>query len=157
MATTDLAGHTIFKFLRPEQMKAISEAAEEVTLAPGEYVYRRGAPADHFFVVLSGQVALRLPHGNRVSIQIDEVGEGAFFGSCICFQQPEYALTAQCTENSRILMVKSDVLKNLMDEDLVMGYTVQRLISRVYFLRYIETMRKLQAMVQSIPLEVTRH
>jgi len=34
-----------------------------------------------------------------------------------------------------------------------MGYTIQTMISRVYFKRYLDTMRKLQAIVQSIPLE----
>jgi len=34
-----------------------------------------------------------------------------------------------------------------------MGYAIQTLVSRVYFKRYIDTMRKLQSIVQSIPLE----
>ena len=46
-------------------------------------------------------------------------------------------------------------LKKLLDEDPVMGYAVQMLISRVYFNRYIETMRKLQSIVMNLPLEST--
>ena len=40
-----------------------------------------------------------------------------------------------------------------MDDDPLMGYAIQTLISRVYFKRYIDTMQKLQAIVHSIPLE----
>jgi hypothetical protein len=38
-------------------------------------------------------------------------------------------------------------------DDLVMGYAVQTMISRACFKRCIDTMRKLQRTVQSIPLE----
>jgi CRP-like cAMP-binding protein len=88
-----------------------------------------------------------------VSVLIDEVTGGAIFGSCVCFQIDSYTLTAQCTEDSRILKIRASTLKKLMDDDLVMGYAIQTMISRVYFRRYIDTMRKLQAIVQSIPLE----
>ena len=40
-----------------------------------------------------------------------------------------------------------------MDEDLLMGYTIQTQISRIYFNRYIQTMKKLQSIVMNLPLE----
>ena len=40
-----------------------------------------------------------------------------------------------------------------MDEDLLMGYAMQRRISQIYFERYLETMRKLQGIVMSLPLD----
>ena len=40
-----------------------------------------------------------------------------------------------------------------MDEELQMGYAIQSQISKIYFNRYIETMRKLQAIVLNIPIE----
>ena len=43
-----------------------------------------------------------------------------------------------------------------MDQDLLMGYTIQTQISRIYFNRYIETMKKLQSIVMNLPLETAR-
>ena len=43
--------------------------------------------------------------------------------------------------------------KRLMDEDLRMGYGIQRRISAIYFKRYLDTMRKLQTVVMSLPVE----
>ena len=40
-----------------------------------------------------------------------------------------------------------------MDQDLLMGYTIQTQISRIYFNRYIDTMKKLQSIVMNLPLE----
>ena len=153
MQNAQLKSHEIFQFLRPEQVEAISSAAEEVSLKAGDTVFRRGEPTENFFVVLEGQVALRLPRPDGVSVLIDEVTEGAVFGSCVCFQIDTYTLSATCSVDSRILKIKAATLKKLMDDDPIMGYAIQTLVSRVYFKRYVETMRKLQSIVQSIPLE----
>jgi len=153
MQNDQLKSHEIFQLLRPEQVNVLSAAAEEVSFEAGDTIFLRGEPANDFFVVLDGQVALRLLRPDGVSLLIDEVTEGAIFGSCVCFQIDTYSLTAQCTEKSRILRIKASTLKKLMDDDLVMGYAIQTMVSRVYFKRYIDTMRKLQAIVGSIPLE----
>ncbi len=153
MQTAQLESHEIFQLLRPEQMSILSAAAEEVPLQAGDTVFLRGEPADDFFVVLEGSVALRMLRPDGVSVLIDEVPAGVIFGSCVCFEIDVYTLTAQCTEDSKILKIKASTLKKLMDDDLVMGYAIQTMISRVYFKRYIETMHKLKAVIQSIPLE----
>ena len=143
MPTTRLMSHDVFQYLRPDQMNAISSAAEEITPEAGTFVFRRGEPAEDLYVVLEGQVRLRLPRPDGGSTLIDEVTEGAVFGSCVCFQIDTFMLNAQCTQDSRLLKIKAKTLKKLMDADLVMGYAVQTLISRVYFKRYVETMGKL--------------
>lgn len=156
MARERLEGQGVFQFLRPEQIKAISDVAEVVTLRAGDTVYRKDARADFFYVVLDGQVSLRLPGQSGVSIQIDELTKGAMFGSCVCFQLVNYSLNAQCTSDSKLLKIESATLKELMDGDLLMGYTIQTQISRIYFNRYIDTMKKLQAIVLNLPLEPAR-
>ena len=148
-----LTAQKVFEFLRPEQVHAISEVSEEISCSAGDIVYTMGAKADHFYSVLKGEVALRLPGKSGVNIIIDQLTEGAMFGSCVCFDRDSYALTAQCTEDSELLKIDSAVLKSLMDEDLVMGSGVQSRISEIYFNRYIETMKKLQAIVKNIPIE----
>jgi len=153
MSTEQLIGHEVFSFLRPEQVNTISDSAELVECAAGDTVYYKGAPANFLFVVLEGQVALRLPGRSGLSILIDQPGPGALFGSCVCFDLQEYSLTAQCTEPSRLLKIDASVLKELMDEDLVMGYAIQTRISRVYFNRYVDTMKKLQGIVSNIPVD----
>jgi len=146
----------VFQFLRPDQVRVISDVAQVVEYQAGQTIYEKGAKADYFYVVLDGQVSLRLPGQSGVSIQIDELTEGAVFGSCICFQLVNYSLNAQCTSDSKLLKIESATLKELMDEDLLMGYTIQTQISRIYFNRYIDTMKKLQSVVMNLPLETTQ-
>lgn len=156
MAIEQLDRQEVFQFLRPDQMKKISDVSEVFSLAAGETVYEKGSLADHFFIVLEGQVSLRLPGYKGISIQIDELRPGAIFGSCMCFQLRDYSLDARCTRDSRLLKISSVALKKLMDDDLVMGYGIQTHISRIYFRRYIDTMTKLQSIVLNLPLEAVQ-
>lgn len=150
-----LIAHDVFSFLRPEQVDALSDRAERVKFPTGAVVYERGAPADHFYTVLDGEVTLRLPTTGGLSVVIDQLEQGEMFGSCICFQRDEYALTAQCTQDCELLEIESGALKDLMDRDLPMGYALQTRISAIYFGRYVETMRKLQAITMSLPIDST--
>jgi CRP-like cAMP-binding protein len=154
MATEQLIGHDIFELLRPDQVRAISETAEEISLPAGDTVFRRGEKADFFFIVLEGYVALRFPSKEGLSLLIDEVGRGTIFGSCICFQIDTYTLTAQCTEGSRLLKMRAATLKKLLDDDPPLGYAVQTLISRVYFRRYLNTAQRLHAVLRTMPIDV---
>jgi CRP-like cAMP-binding protein len=153
MATKGLESHAVFRLLRPEQLRALSDAAEDVVFQTGSTIFSQGDRAEFFFVVLEGKVALRMRQAPGVSVEIDEVDPGEIFGSCVCMQLDSYSLTAQCTEESKLLMVKSATLKRLLDGDPVLGYTVQSLVSRVYFKRYLETMKKLQSVVSAISLK----
>jgi len=154
MAVETLRKEEVFEFLRPEQMDALSSAAEVVRLKAGEAVYLRGQKADSLYVLLAGEVALKLPGKAGVSIVIDQLSEkGTMFGSSLSFRIGSYAATAQCMENTELLRLRTSVLKQLLDDDPRMGYALQSKISEIYFRRYLEAMRKLQAIVMNLPLE----
>ncbi|MFZ0889404.1 MAG: cyclic nucleotide-binding domain-containing protein [Candidatus Binataceae bacterium] len=153
MAASQLLAHDVFSYLRPEEINAIDNASEIIERPAGEVVYTQGEEAKYLWVVLDGQVALQLPGKKGFSILIESLGRGAIFGASASFEPGNYMLTAQCLSNSKILKIEAAVLRRLMDNDSRMGYALQKHISDLYFKRYIETMRKLQAIVMSIPLE----
>ena len=118
-----LTSQEVFGFLLPDQVNTLSDASEKITKTTGELIYERGDKAEDFFIVLEGEVTLKLP------------------------------LSAQCTGDAQLLKVKSSALKGLMDRDPRLGYTLQGYISTAYFNRYIDTMRKLQSIVMNLPVE----
>jgi CRP-like cAMP-binding protein len=144
MAIARLERQHIFDFLRPEEVDALSNAAQVVQLKANDEVYRQGDEAQYFFIVLSGEVALLLPARDGVSILIDELAEGAMFGTCVSLMLDTYRCSAQCTKDSELLKIRAAALKDLLDDDPHMGYAIQSKISQIYFKRYLETMRKLQ-------------
>ena len=147
MDTQTLDAHEVFGFLRPDQLDTISSAAEVISVKAGDIVYSKGEDVTHFYTVLDGQVALRLPGRDRNDVIIDHLDKGAMFGSCICFKLDNYALTAQCIEDSKLLRIDAAAFSKMMDRDPRTGYSIQTRFSEIYFKRYVETMRRLQAIV----------
>ena len=153
MASEHLLTKDVFGFLRPEQINKISEASVIAKFAAGETIYTKGAKASHLYVVIEGEVALRLPGKGPVSVLIDQLGPGAMFGSSVSFDSAAYMLMAQSLTDGKVLRIETAVLRRLMDEDTRMGYAMQSRISEIYFRRYVDTMQKLQAIVMNLPLE----
>jgi len=154
MAVSTLNRQELFKFLRPDQVNVLSKYSDLLEFKPGAMVYHRGAKADFFYIVISGKVALRLPGKSKNSdILIEEVGEGGMFGGSIAFALDSYFLNAQCIDKTEILRINSSVLREIMEEDKNIGFTVQAEISKNYYMRYIDTMKKLQALVMNVPEE----
>jgi len=148
-----LTSQEVFGFLLPEQVSAISDAAEKVSFTAGDPVYHKGQKAENFFIVLDGEVTLKLPGAGGVNVVIDQLRRGDVFGGALGYGRDAYALSAQCTGDAHVLRVKHAALKNLMDRDPRLGYTLQGYISTSYFNRYSDTMKELQAIVMNSPVE----
>ncbi len=143
----------VFSFLRPDQVNAISDASERVTCNAGDLVYEKGDKAESLYVVLDGEVTLRVPGQGGVSLVIDQLGKGALFGGPLGQKRRAYALSAQCSQKAKLLKIDMGAMKKLMEQDERMGLYLQRHIATAYFNRYIDTMKKLQAIVRNIPVE----
>ena len=148
-----LESQDVFGLLRPEQVDILSNAADVMEYKTGDTVYFHGEKADHMYVVLDGSVLLRLPGRGGISVPIDLATAGVMFGACRCFDIDTYSTTAECMQDSKLMRIEAAALRRVMDEDLLMGYAMQRRISQIYFERYLETMRKLQGIVMSLPLD----
>lgn len=153
MSVEKLGKQAIFSLLRPEQINRLSENSEVVKFEAGEMIYAKGGEACHSYIVLEGQVALRLPGRHGLNVLIDELGKGDMFGGCLAPGMDAYALDAQCVAESELLMLSISAVRAIMDEDPRIGYAIQATISKIYFKRYVETMRKLQNIVMNIPVE----
>lgn len=151
MERTGLRGHTLFQMLQPRQVERISNATEHLTLEAGASVYRAGDPATSLFVVREGQVALHSVSGG-ITLHVDNVLPGEIFGTCLCFDRANYALEAVCIQKSTLLRIPTEALQRILNDDLVLGFAVQKYISGVYFRRYIEAVTRLESLVKVLPL-----
>lgn len=146
----------IFGFLTPEQQDVLEKAATTTTFQDEETIYSRGTQATFLHVVLEGEVALRLPGNEGVSVLIEQLGPGEFFGLNATFDLGVYGLTAQSVGHSKILRIQAVVLQRMMEQDAIAGYAIQKRITELYYRRFVATARRLQAIVQAIPLESAR-
>jgi CRP/FNR family transcriptional regulator, cyclic AMP receptor protein len=152
MVVERLKSHELFGLLNPKDVERLSAVSGVVKLKEGERVYSDGTPASHIFVLLKGRIELRRPTKAGISFLVDDLMEGSLFGVSSLTGIERYILNAECVADSEVLKVEARVLRQILDDNPVVGFAIQRKISQVFFKRYVDTMEKLQAMVQSVPM-----
>jgi CRP-like cAMP-binding protein len=63
-----------------------------------------------------------------------------------------YLLNAECVEDSEVLKIEGIVLRQILDENPVVGYAMQRKVSQIFFNRYLNAMERLHTVVQAITI-----
>ena len=152
MPVEKLRRHELFQLLNPKEIERLSNASGVVKLKEGERVYSEGVPASHLFVLLKGRVELRRPTKGGPNLLVDDLLEGSVFGVSSLTGTERYLLNAECVADSEVLKVEGTVLRQILDENPVVGYAIQRKIAQVFFKRYVDTMESLRTVVQAIPL-----
>lgn len=95
----------------------------------GQRILRTGTPADTFYVMLSGRVAIEMANPRGGSIVIETLGPGEVVG--ISWMLPPYRLTfdARCVERCSVIAIDATKLRADCDSDPVLGYALFKELS----------------------------
>lgn len=104
-----LRGHFLFAGLEPEQFARVTGGAQLIELAAGQILFQRGAPAQHFFIVVAGEIKLALQSRAGEEKVVERLGPGHSFAEALMFvEAPRYPLAAIALEPSRVLAIGTD-------------------------------------------------
>lgn len=156
MAVERLEKHELFGLLSPKEMEKLSNASGVSKLKKGDRVYSEGIPASHLFVLLKGRVELRRLTRGGPGFLVENLIEGGIFGVSALMGTDRFLLNAECVEDSEVLKIEGKVLRQILDENPVVGYATQKKISQIFFKRYLAAMERLQAVAQAVPLDAHR-
>jgi signal transduction histidine kinase len=92
----------LFASLKDEDRVCIEET-EEWRLSEGELLVKAGEPAEHFFVLLEGEISVSKKHGDQ-EIVVARYRPGAFFGEVPLLLGVPYILTARAESDSRFIV-----------------------------------------------------
>lgn len=77
---TAAPAHDFLTRLRSDWQKQVSERAQPFTRNPGTYLAREGEPAQAFYLISSGHVAIEIRHPLRGPLTVQTVGPGEVVG-----------------------------------------------------------------------------
>ena len=142
----DVTGQELFQSLSVDGVQKINEISEVRTYKAGETIFNPDEKAKNVFLLLDGLVALRFPgkeeafSAGLVRIEKNDlIGAGALLGS------PRYVSQAYCVKNSTVLTIDGKKLREILEEDRIVGFDVVMKIANHYFERYINIMKKVQS------------
>jgi CRP/FNR family cyclic AMP-dependent transcriptional regulator len=115
-----------FAGLDPGDLELIAGCGVNRVFEPGEYLAHEGDPADSFFLIRHGRVALEVAAPARGGLMIETLGEGAIVGWSWLFPPYRWTFDARALELSRTIAFDGACLRGKCDSDPRLGYQLMQ-------------------------------
>lgn len=116
---------SLFAELDDDGLSRLAERFSEDVLPEGRAIFERGDPADAFYIVRQGSIALYSDHpGKPIQLQA-RLGPGDFFGEIGLFDGFERSASARASETSLVLRIGRDDLLAFLEDQPVIAIKLQ--------------------------------
>ena len=116
-------------------LEEIASISEEVEAKKGEWLFRENEEASKFYVILEGKIGLSLylfVGGEGQHLQaISSLGKGELVGWSSLVKPNVYTLNGQVEEDSRLLVIQAEPLRELLDDNPECGYHLTKRVAEV--------------------------
>ena len=125
-----LPGHPFFAGLDDEAIALVTGCAVNAHLRPDEYLFREGEPADTFYVIRSGRVAIqmRLP---TEGVVLDSARDGDVVGWSWLVPPYRWTFDAVATEDASVVAIDGACLRGKCEADPALGYALLQRVVQV--------------------------
>lgn len=112
-----IAGLALFQGMKPEHIALIAGCASNVRYEAGQFAGLAGDPADCFWIIRQGRMALEMHAPDRGTITIDTTGEGEIAG--FSWLLPPYRLRfdVHALTATRALLIDGRCLRAKFEQD----------------------------------------
>jgi CRP-like cAMP-binding protein len=114
----------VFDGLDALQLELVAGCGKNVGVEAGERLFREGDPADAFFLVRRGLVALETYVPNRGQVTVVTVGPGELCGWSWLVPPHRWRLTARAVEPVRAVEFDGECLRRKGEQDPAFGYAL---------------------------------
>jgi CRP-like cAMP-binding protein len=125
LETTDaIAQNPFFRGIPPDLARALASYASLSELKIGQLLLHVGEPAEHFYVVAHGLVAIELYAAGRPAIVVDQVRAGDVVGWSWLVPPYRWRFDARAVEPAVVIDFDAEPLRERMEVDPRLGYEV---------------------------------
>ncbi|HSO94131.1 MAG TPA: cyclic nucleotide-binding domain-containing protein [Candidatus Dormibacteraeota bacterium] len=125
-----LAEHRFFRDLDPAYIELLSGCAANRRFNEGTYLFHEGDPADHFYLIRTGTVALEIAGSPRGPIILQTLGVGDMLGFSWLFPPYRMQFDARAVETVVAHVFDGACLRGKADADPRLGYELMKRFSR---------------------------
>ncbi len=119
-----LAAHPLFAGLGTEVTDLLGGCAGNVHFAPGSYLFTAEQPADTFYLLRGGDVALELSMPGRGKLTVQTVHPGHVVGASWILPPYRWRFDARAVGDVRATGIDAACLRRKCDDDPKIGYQV---------------------------------
>ncbi len=127
-----------FRDLSDEQLKAIAQIADAICYLPGQTLFEEGQPGKRLFFLIKGEVEVFYNIGEAGQVHVDTVSGEEVVGCSALVEPYTYTATERTLTEAEVLEVDAVALRELMQRDLSLGFSLQRHIIGVLMKRILD-------------------
>jgi CRP/FNR family transcriptional regulator, cyclic AMP receptor protein len=138
-----LASHPFFEDLRTADLDRIAGCGVNVRFRPGQTLFEEGDPADAFYVVRRGKVAIETRAPSRPPFVVATNRAGDVVGWSWLFPPHRWSFDARAIEDTGVIALDGTCLRQACDTDIELGYRLVRRFARLAITQLTETRLRL--------------
>jgi CRP-like cAMP-binding protein len=128
-----LPDNPFFAGLDPSALALVAGCATNVSFESGEFLFREGQPADRFFVIRRGRVAIEV-HGPATGTMVVDTADASDLVGWSWLVPPyRWLFDARAVEATGAVAFDGLCLRGKCDEDPRLGYELMKLVTQVMF------------------------
>jgi CRP-like cAMP-binding protein len=132
--------------MKASHLAVLAESAAEVEFKPGQIVFRQGVPANQFFLIDSGRIALEAHAPAEGTELVQHLGAGEVLGWSWLFPPFIWHFQARVVEPTHAIVLSGGHLLNAAERDHDFGYELMKRVSQVAIRRLQATRKQLLAL-----------
>lgn len=126
-----LATIPFFEGLTVGQLHALADCGGQVSFPVGTMILRERQPAEQFYVILEGRVALEVYSPNLGAIVVESLDAGEVLGWSWMIPPYRWQFDAHAVGEVRVLRFDAACLRAAFDEDPALGYALLQRLAKV--------------------------
>ena len=127
----------------------LAGCAGNVRFADGRYLFREGAPAEEFYVLREGRVAIEVATPEHGAIVLQTVEAGAVLGYSWLIPPHRWGFDGRAIGQVRALALDGTCLRGKCEEDHDLGYEMMKRFARVMVERLAATRLQLMDLYEA--------
>jgi CRP/FNR family transcriptional regulator, cyclic AMP receptor protein len=121
-----LAQHPFFAGLSEPHLAVVAACGRNVRLRAGQLLFEEGGPADTFFVIRRGRVAVETHRPGKRAIVISTMGDGDLVGWSWLIPPHRWHFDARAVEDTAAVALDGACLRRKCDDDSELGYDLMQ-------------------------------
>jgi CRP/FNR family transcriptional regulator, cyclic AMP receptor protein len=121
-----LKEHPFFATFEPAHIELLAGCARNHRFAAGEYLFREGEPANEFFLIRNGKVALEIAAPGTAPIVFQTVDDGEIAGASWLVPPYRWMFDARAVTLTRAIGLDAKCLRGKCDADHHLGYEMMK-------------------------------
>ncbi len=121
-----IADAPVFAGLTPAQLELIAGCARNTHYDAGELLLQEGEPAERFFLIRRGRVALEIHAPGRGGIRVETLHDGEAVGWSWLFAPYRWQLDARALEPCSLVSFDGACLRGKCEADHELGYELMK-------------------------------